>query len=531
MTVVRTTRVVLMGLAIVLVSACASTSTETSDTTTRSTASTSGGADSSDSSVNTTEVSSGGVLRVVVPTEPATMDPVRSVISDARVWGTVMEPLVASDSNGAIVDTGLITSWERPSATEWLFTLQEGVEFHNGEPFDAEAVKQTINSYLADEETRSGSFLRVVTDMTVNADGSLTVTTENPYGPLPEVLAQIYAIPPRYYADVGSEEFAQAPVGTGPFVFGSLQPGQQVSVVRNSGYWRGPPLLDEIQFTFSGDAQSRVALLESGAADIALDVPVESVDAIDESDATQIASAASTSLMTLIFEIDSEPFNEFDLRRAAAEAVDAEILVDTIFDGRGASVSNYFTGDLMDPPGPGWTGSYDPDSSRTVLDGLGDAPEITLTYTTGSYSKDTEVGEAIAGMFEAVGFVVERNPLDVTQMLEMRSQNTLDAYIYRVVPVYPSADVYTRYFMGTDSAVPLCASPEIDDMKGDLAVAEDDATVLDLYARLEDATLNDEVCLLPLFNPVAIYGLAADVSGFVAPRNHLPDWTAISVGS
>jgi peptide/nickel transport system substrate-binding protein len=439
-----------------------------------------------------------------------------------------MEPLVGIDETGVIQEAGLLTEWERPSPTTWRFAVREGVEFHNGEPFNATAVKRTLEIYMGDAETRSGAFLGVVTDAVVVDEATLDITTNAPYIALPQVLSQIYALPPTHYESIGGDAFANAPVGTGPFKFESRLAGQSVSVSAFDSYWGDKAHLDGIDFSFASDARSRASLLEADGADLVIDVPVEQVESIEGNPRLKMETAASTSTMTMIFETDKPPFDDKAVREAAAKAIDRDTLSETIFRGT-AGATPFFIGDLMTDSGSGGTVDYDLEGAKSIVSDLAVAPRVSLTYTIGAYPKDGDVGEAIAGMLEAAGFQVDRNPTDIVQMLELRTNNALDVYIYQVVPVYLHPDVYTAYFVGTDARVKLCASPELDQLKRDAVSAPDVEASEEVYRSVEDVVLNDEICLLPLFNPVATYGMSAEVQGFVAPKNHLPNWAAVSL--
>jgi peptide/nickel transport system substrate-binding protein len=470
----------------------------------------------------------GGTLKVVVPTEPVTLNPILSVISDARVWGSIMDPLVDVDSSGATLDTGLITSWDQSSPTEWDFTLREGVQFSNGEAFDASAVKFVIDQNIADPAARLATYLSVIKSVeAVDAD-TVHITTNTPYNALPQLLSVIYAAPPAYYQDQGAAGFAKAPVGTGAFVFDSYDPGRQIVVKKNPDYWRGPAELDGIVFTWAPDPASRTSLLQTGSADVAIDISVEQKAAIENDPALQLAAEPSTAEMMVFFESGKAPFDDVKLRQAAAMAIDRQSLVKSLFHGDGAKAQPHIIGQLMSSaPQHESPVAYDPEGARKLL--AGTQPAITFSYTVGRYPQDSKVGEAVAGMLEAVGFTVKRNPLDVAKFFEQRPAGAFEMYMYQVSPVFLQPDVYVHGFLTENSITHHCVDPRIDQLSAQALEAETQSESEQTYAEIEDYVLNEKFCNVPLYDVVGLYGLADNVEGFVAPRNQLPNWSVVSL--
>lgn len=470
----------------------------------------------------------GGTLKVVVPTEPVTLNPVLSVISDARVWGSIMDPLVDVDSAGAPQDTGLITSWKQASPTEWDLTLREGVKFSNGEAFDASAVKFVIEQNITDPAAKLATYMSVIEDVKAVDASTVHITTKSAYNALPQLLSVVYAAPPSYYQEKGAAGFAKAPVGTGAFVFDSYDPGRQIVVKKNPDYWRGPAKLDSIVFSWAPDAASRTSLLQTGSADVAIDVSVEQKTAIESDPKLQLAAEPSTAEMMVFFEAAKAPFDDVKLRQAAAMAIDRDALVKSLFRGDGAKAQPHMIGQLMSSmPKHSSPAVYDPEGAKKLL--AGSQPAITFSYTVGRYPQDSKVGEAVAGMLEAVGFKVKRNPLDVAKFFELRPAGAFEMYMYQVSPVFLQPDVYVHGFLTEKSITHHCVDPQIDKLSAQALEAASQAESEQKYAEIEDYVLNEKFCNVPLYDVVGLYGLSDKVDGFVAPRNQLPNWSVVSL--
>src|SRR5690606_10182092 len=173
-----------------------------------------------------------------------TTDPGISAGTQAQtVRFAIYEGLVEFDESGEIQPL-LATSWTvSEDQREWTFTLREGVTFHDGTPFDANAVKASLDRIL-DPENGFGrrSTLAAIETVEVVDDHTVKLVTAEPFGPLLAHLASDAAviISPAALEQHG-EEIGWNPVGTGPFTYASHVPEQSVTVRRNDAYWGEAP--------------------------------------------------------------------------------------------------------------------------------------------------------------------------------------------------------------------------------------------------------------------------------------------------
>jgi peptide/nickel transport system substrate-binding protein len=471
------------------------------------------------------------VLRVVMPAEPATYNPALTLYSALRVVGPVFDPLVGFDKETLQPnDTGLLTSWERVSPTQWRFKVRPNVTFHNGEPWDAEAAKFTIEKYRDEPKSGFAPYYKRVAKVEVEGTDSLLVTTNVPYIAMPLVLTTAMGLPPKYYAEQTGEKFGTAPVGTGPFQFSELKSGQTFSVKANPNYWGGAPKLEGITFSWAADATTRTALLQSGGADLVADLPNEVLDEVENAPNTSVLSARSLYKMNISMNANQGTLKDVNLRKAVQAAIDYDAIVKTLFGGVGASKSPYFTGDLL-PNKPQLTfQQFDLEKAKQLVQGAGGTPKLRFLYTTGFYPKDKQVGEAVSAMLEAAGFEVEQVPLENAALRTERNSGNYSMYMVQTFPVFAHPDSFIGFFTGKNAAVKYCTDPEgYDKLTEEALSATDEAASQKVYEGIEKKIMDEDACNAVLYDQVLSYGLSDRVKGLKPALDGVPPMHVISL--
>jgi peptide/nickel transport system substrate-binding protein len=276
----------------------------------------------------------------------------------------VWEPLVILD-NAMHVTPVLATDWEvNGDGTVWTFHLREGVTFHDGTPFNADAVLLNIPT-LQEEYSRTLpnlSSLEKVDDYTVQ------FTMSEPTPNLPQLIAFFSSaiISP---ASIGDDGRPTAPVGTGPFQFVEYIEGDSIIIERFDGYWGEPARLDKVTFKYIPDATTRLAALQTGEIDAIADVGALQPEqaAIIESDANLVLlqqGVATTHYLT--FKSDVAPFDDVRLRQAVSMALDRQSLVDHTLYGFGEAGVSVITIHAKDWVRTDIAPAYDMDGAKAL---------------------------------------------------------------------------------------------------------------------------------------------------------------------
>ena len=191
----------------------------------------------------------------------------------------------------------LATSWKVVDDTTWEFTLRTGVKFHNGEPFDAQSVKATMD-YIKDPANKTHYAPRwtQVKEVQIVDPHTVRFITEKPWPGLIDriSLADLLLMPPKALKEQGVQALVAKPIGTGPFKFGQWVRDEKLVVVSNDDYWKGKADLKRVTFRFIPEFSARLAALLAGEIDIMKDVPPHAVDLVDRSGKATVRTTVSS---------------------------------------------------------------------------------------------------------------------------------------------------------------------------------------------------------------------------------------------
>lgn len=468
-------------------------------------------------------------VKIALGFEPAQLNPAFGTATDGIVGAAFLEHFVAVDENLTVNDSGLATSWERTGDRSWTFKVRPNVKFQNGEPLDAKAVAFSIETMKA-EPGVFNSFYQVIDKVTVVDPLTLEVATSAPSNAIPETFASLWLVPPAYYAEVGKDGFGAEPIGTGPFKFTKWNRGTEITAEANPDYWQGAPRAPGLSWTFAPEASTRTSLLETGAVHIVQDIPVGQQKSVEEA-GFEITRFSPTGLMRLQISKESSPLNDRELRVAAAQAIDREAIVDGIFggDGIGAKATDVFFSDVFDL-GPAPTSddtTYNPEAAKATLAKRGGV-DLNLYYTTGRWPADHEVGEAVAGMLDAVGFKVKRIPMDPTEFITAKNTSTWSGAMLHVTrAVFPHPSVFVGAYLLKTSSSQYCVNPEYDRLNEVGVSSNDPEEAKEAYRSIEKLTLIDDLCFVNLYEQIIAYGVDSHIRDFKPTRDELIDYRTL----
>lgn len=356
---------------------------------------------------------------------PTTTDSIEqafaSEIYEGNVGGQLTESLLFSPTTGGDLEPALAERWEiSEDGTEYTFHLREGVTFHNGEPFNADAVVYSWKTYSQPEVPESYNYtpadsVEAVDEYTVK----ITTAEPNPFF-LIQMALFWNIIPPNYHQEVGPEGFASHPVGTGAFMFEEWVKGDHVSYVAYPEYWRECyPKLERIVFKTITESSSRVAALKTGEIDIAPRLSAEEAASLEGEESIRILEYLVDRVYYVGFNNlttgKGTPLEDRDVRLAMNYAVDVQLIIDSILQGTAQKAIGYVASTNL-----GYDGEdvfkYDPVKAKQLLTDAGypEGFEIGMACPDGAFIHINEVCESIAGYLSDVGINVDLEIMDTT---------------------------------------------------------------------------------------------------------------------
>ncbi len=236
-------------------------------------------------------------LVIAIGAEPESLDPLTmNSAPAATVAEHMVQNLVYLDVDGTL-QPALAESWEpTEDGQAWDLFLREGVTFHDGEPFNAEAVKYNLDRFMAygDFEGQDAAIyaflLDQINEFEVIDEYTLRLHLDQQFAPIISHLSHTFVgiHSPASLEALDEGELTEAPVGTGAFKYVSWDRGERIVMERNEDYWGDVPQLDTVTFEFVPESGSRVIMLETGEAHAIMAVPPTDIDRLEEAEGISV---------------------------------------------------------------------------------------------------------------------------------------------------------------------------------------------------------------------------------------------------
>lgn len=337
----------------------------------------------------------------------------------------LFEYLVKKNSQATEKVPGLALSWEKVDDLTWRFKLRQNVKFHNGDPFTSADVKFTLDRVRTDAKLADHSAYKLVKEVNAVDDYTVEIVTSVPDPVLLGRLSRIGSgiLPSKYIQDNGFDHFLKNPIGTGPYKYSRWIKDDRLELVKNTDYYGDEPKWDRVVFRAIPEDSTRVSEVLTGGVDIAMNIPPEDMQRIDDNKTTHTIQHPSQRVMNLFVRATpGTPTAHPKVREAIDLAIDKKTLVDKLVEGAGVPTR---TG--VGPGNPGANPKlynvslYDKEKARQLLAEAGypNGLELTLSSPTGRYMKDKEIAQAIAANLEEVGIKVNLEILEWSKFSEI----------------------------------------------------------------------------------------------------------------
>jgi peptide/nickel transport system substrate-binding protein len=463
-----------------------------------------------------------GKIVIAQGVDPTTLDTQNQQETPASVVAShLFDTLVERDQNLKIVPALAEELPKLVAPTTWEVKLRRGVKFHNGEEFNAESVKFSLERVKTG--LRASSNFRPIEKVDIVDPYTVRVQTSKPWPTFTTIMTfrQASMYPPKAYAGKDSAFISKNPIGTGPYKLVRWSKDEEIVLEANEQYWRGAAKIKTVVFRPIPDDAVRVAALQNGEVDVAVNIPPHLANIINNHPKIFLSTAPSIRTLQLMFvthEYDAQhkPVGPYKgvtadkrVRQAIAYALDVDEIIKGVLDGKAMR-----TATLLTPLHFG----YDPELKPIKQDlgkvkqllteaGFPGGLELTLNSPQGRYVRDKEVAEAVTGQLNKAGIKTQLKTYEFVSYL-----NTL-VYVHKPGPVWligwgtPTVDAETVYgpLFRTGSNLGNYHNADFDGMVDQAQTQMDEKQRLATYHRINKLWI-DDMPAVPLYQQLDLYG-------------------------
>ncbi len=469
----------------------------------------------------------GGQVRIALASEPNTFDPHLTVGRNTQIFiANVFDGLTARDLNANVVPA-LAEDWSvAADGNAWQFRLRQGVRFHNGDPFDAESVKFTIERAIDPgiKATISSEVAGIAGADMIDSH-TVVIRTKQPDIMLPSRLGELYGgmLSPSHTRATDPATLAIQPNGTGPFLLTEWLKNERLVLQANSNYWRGAAGVSRITVRPILEEAARVAALQTGEVDFISNVPYERVTELEADPNLVVKTVATPRVFFVGIDPRAQPFNDVRVRQALNHAVDVDAICNTLYLG-------YATRIATAVPSAAWgfdanvtPYQYNPNRARELLAQAGYPNGFTTEFDafTGSIADHSKAAEAIVEYLRQVGVDARLNMFEFGAFGPRRVANQVaPLHIYSIGNAYFEPAWQLKWMMQRNLGLHY-RNEEIYALLDQAEATFDPNARLGIYSTVQQK-LKDDAGFIFLFQNYAVFAMNNRVS--YEPRADETQW-------
>ncbi|MGN8648103.1 ABC transporter substrate-binding protein [Gracilibacillus sp. HCP3S3_G5_1] len=463
----------------------------------------------------------------------------------SRVTLQIYESLLKFSENSFEVEASLAEDWEvSDDDRTYTFYLREGVKFHDGTDFNAEAVKINFDRWSDPESefaftdddyvysvygNQFGGFKgdegHIIEEINVINDYEIEFVLKEPFGAFLQNMAMSYfAITSPAALEEFGPDIDENPVGTGPFQFVSWERDDRITLEKFEDYWmEGYPKLDQVIFQVIPDNSARLTALRSGEIDIMDGLNPDDYEAIQNEPGLQVFERETNNVGYLGFNVEKEPFGDPLVRKAMHHAVDKEELITLLFAGLAEPAKN--------PLPPAYLGynddiepyEYDPELAKELLAEAGyeDGFEFELWAmpVARPYMPDAErAAEVLQAKFADIGLTASIVTMEWATYLDEVTLGSQDVYMLGWSGTNGDSDYFLGNLLST-AGIPennstFYSNPDVDALLEEARTTVDEGERDALYQEALEL-IHEDTPMIPLVHSVPVLAGSDRVNNYV----------------
>lgn len=439
----------------------------------------------------------------------------------------IYEGLVGRDKNSDIQPL-LAKEWNQLDDTTWEFKLREDVTFHDGTAFNAEAVKATFDRLLDPNAASPRAVVfKMVKEVKVVDDFTVQFLLTEPFSPLLSILASHEGgiINPNTIEEYG-KNIIQEPNGTGPFVFESWTPGQEIVFSKNENYWGEKAKINRVEFKVVPEETTRISMLETGEAHIAEPLSVTMLDTVEASKASEVYRSEGYGTEYVGFNVQKTPFNDVLVRKAIAHAVEMDSIIDGVFNKIGKKANSLLGSKVFGYHEGLEAYEYNLNEAKRLLAEAGYPNGFETTLKTMDSKERINLAEVLQSQLKGIGIKVNIQVLEYGTFVEQVNAGDSEMFIISWRNATGDADYNQFNLFHTSSQggagnTFFYSNDEVDRLIEAARREKDEQKRLDLYAEAQELEMADS----PYIPVRVIENMAAvskNIEGFaISPSGYL----------
>jgi len=485
------------------------------------------------------EAKAGGTLTLALAEDPDALDPslARTLVS-REVFVSMCEKLYDVDADLELIPQ---LAAELPQASEdgtsVTIPLREGVVFNDGTPFDAQAVKISLDRHLTLEGSARQADLEAVQSVEVVDPNTVRLNLKAAFAPLTAQLADRAGMimSPAQLEKLG-EQFATEPVCVGPFEFVSRTAGNEIVLEKSPDYYDADQVnLEGVTYRIITDGNVRQANVKSGDVQVAERLQPTDVAELENDPSVKLISQESLGYQGISLnvgnvagaaappgKVDTPLGGSPELREAFELSLDREVINQVVFAGR------YTPGCTPLPPASPYHDksiectTRDVEKAKEIISESGASTPVPVTLTVGTSPENLRLGQVIQSQAKEAGFEVEVAPTEFTSALDASDAGKFDTFqVGWSGRVDPDGNTYNFWHTGSSLNRSGYSNPKVDELLEQARLVEDQAERQELYTQATEAVLEDRP-LIYLYHPVNYLATAPDVVGVEYFADGLP---------
>ena len=454
-----------------------------------------GGSDSGNEAQSTAEAAQDSHIKAALYWFGTSLDPATEYDGWTTCRAGLTETLVTVDQNYEIQPL-LAESWEQKDDVTWVMHIREGVTFHDGTPVDGAAVKASFERAMEVQE-RAKDAAKI---KSIEADGQdVTFVTNEPFGAfLANITEPMYAV-----VKVGDDQdYANAPIATGPFKVTGFKVNEVIETERYDGYWNGASTVKSMTIKCIEEDSTRGLALQSGEQDVVQRVANADLPNFKADANYQVIDTTGARVRIILPNMQNEFLKDAKVRKAIAEAIDYDSLVKVLGDGVTNAQAPYpksapygydelekQTYDAADAAKLLKEAGFEDSDGNGYLDKDGKELKLTLTYQMSDY---TSMLEAVQSMAKESGINIELQMTDSLETVEEKKDFDLICTNWQVLSTGdPQWFLETLYKTGAQNNCISYSNEKLDGIINQLSTAFDLAERQKLTIEAEKILLED----------------------------------------